>query len=186
MRVIETAIPGVLRIEPQIFGDARGFFMEIWQRERYAAHGLPQDFVQDNLAASGRGVLRGLHLQHPHAQGKLVQVIQGEVFDVAVDVRIGSPWFGRWVSAHLSGANRHQFWVPQGFAHGYCVLSDMAVFSYKCSAAYRPEYELSILWNDPRIAIAWPLGGTPLLSTKDQAALSLDQIDPHRLPVYAP
>jgi dTDP-4-dehydrorhamnose 3,5-epimerase len=184
MKVTEMAIPDLLLIEPQVFGDPRGFFMETWQRGRYTGHGLPEDFVQDNLAASGRGVLRGLHLQHPHAQGKLVQVIQGEVFDVAVDVRYGSPWFGRWVGVHLSGENRHQFWLPPGFAHGYCVLSDEAVFSYKCTDLYHPEHEFSVLWNDPRIAIAWPLNGAPLLSAKDQAALPLARIDPRRLPSY--
>lgn len=184
MKVVELAIPGVRLLEPQIFGDSRGFFMESWQRNRYAAHGLPTEFVQDNLAASRHGVLRGLHFQHPYAQGKLVQVIQGEVFDVAVDVRRGSPWFGRWVGVRLSGANRHQFWVPPGFAHGYCVMSDEALFSYKCSELYHPEHERSVLWNDPQIAIAWPLDGAPLLSTKDQAALPLAHIDPHRLPDY--
>jgi len=186
MKVIETAIPGVLLIQPRVFGDPRGFFMESWQRERYAAHGLPAEFVQDNLAASGRGVLRGLHLQHPYAQGKLVQVIQGEVFDVAVDLRHGSPWFGRWVGVHLSGANRQQFWMPPGFAHGYCVLSDEAVFCYKCTELYHPEHELTVLWNDPQIAIDWPLDDAPLLSTKNRAALPLAHIDPQRLPAYVP
>jgi dTDP-4-dehydrorhamnose 3,5-epimerase len=184
MNCLETAIPGVLIIEPKVFGDARGFFLETWQRDRYAALGLPGTFVQDNLASSGRGVLRGLHLQHPHAQGKLVQVLSGEVFDVAVDVRRGSPWFGRWVGERLSGAGKRQFWVPPGFAHGYCVLSETAVFAYKCDDFYHPEHELSVLWNDPDIGIDWPLDGAPVLSEKDRNGQPLATIDPARLPDY--
>lgn len=184
MRVRETAIPGVLLIEPEVFGDARGWFMESWRRDRYAAAGLPADFVQDNQAFSQRGVLRGLHAQHPHGQGKLVQVLDGEVFDVAVDIRAGSPWFGRWVAATLSGENRHQFYVPPGFAHGYYVLSEAALFSYKCTETYHPETEFGVRWDDPSIAIDWPLAGEPTLSAKDAGAPLLSELDPSRLPGY--
>jgi len=184
MKVTETEIPGLLVIEPKVHGDARGFFVETWQRERYAEIGMPREFVQDNMSSSGKGVLRGLHLQHPHAQGKLVQVLEGEVFDVAVDVRRGSPWFGQWVGVRLDGKRRNQFWVPAGFAHGYCVLSDMAVFSYKCTDFYHPESELSVLWNDPAIGIDWPLDEEPQLSQKDRAGLLLNDIEPGRLPAY--
>jgi dTDP-4-dehydrorhamnose 3,5-epimerase len=184
MKVERTAIPGVLQLEPKVFGDDRGFFMETWQQSRYAEYGIPEGLVQDNLARSRKGVLRGLHLQHPHAQGKLVQVLSGEVFDVAVDVRRGSPYFGQWVGVRLSGENKRQFWVPEGFAHGYCVLSDEALFAYKCSDLYHPENELSVRWNDPAIGIDWPLDGDPLLSGKDSAAALLADIDPERLPAY--
>lgn len=184
MNILQTDIPGVLIIEPKVFGDDRGFFLETWERERYAAQGVPRDFVQDNMAKSRKGVLRGLHIQHPHAQGKLVQVLQGEVFDVAVDVRRGSPTFGRWEGARLSGVNRRQFWVPAGFAHGYYVLSDEALFSYKCTDFYHPENEFSIRWDDPAIGIDWPLDAAPLLSAKDAAADSLDSLDQERLPIY--
>lgn len=184
MKVTQTDIPGVLLIEPKIHGDERGFFVETWRRERYAELGMPRDFVQDNMASSKKGVLRGLHLQHPNAQGKLVQVLDGEVFDVAVDVRRGSPWFGKWVGVHLDGKQRRQFWVPPGFAHGYVVLSEMAVFSYKCSDFYHPEYELSVLWNDPAIGIEWPTELQPTLSDKDRNGLLLNDISPEKLPEY--
>jgi dTDP-4-dehydrorhamnose 3,5-epimerase len=184
MKVTETRIPGVLLIEPKVFGDHRGFFMESWQQQRYREAGVPVGMVQDNLSSSGRGVLRGLHVQHPHAQGKLVQVIQGEVFDVAVDIRRGSPWFGQWVGVHLDGASQRQFYVPPGFAHGFLVLSESALFSYKCTDYYAPENEFSVLWNDPRIGIDWPLTGTPSLSAKDLQAQPLEAIDPERLPPY--
>ena len=166
MKIIKTDIPGVLLIEPQLFGDERGWFLETWQQERYVEQGIPGSFVQDNQAFSQRGVLRGLHLQHPHGQGKLVQVISGEVFDVAVDVRRGSPYFGRWVGVTLSGENKHQFYVPEGFAHGYCVISDEAVFSYKCTDNYHPETQFSVRWDDPALGIKWPLTGAPILSEK--------------------
>lgn len=183
MKTIETAIPGVLIIEPRVFGDTRGFFMETWQRRRYHELGLPE-MVQDNLASSERGVLRGLHVQHPHAQGKLVQVLRGEVFDVAVDVRRGSPWYGRWVGVRLSDASRRQLWIPPGFAHGYYVTSEEALFVYKCSDFYHPEVELAVRWDDPDIAVEWPLDGPPQLSDKDRQAARLTQIEPHRLPTY--
>jgi len=184
MKVIETAIPGVLLFEPRVFGDRRGWFMESWQQQRYADSGLPERFVQDNQAYSRKGVLRGLHVQHPHSQGKLVQVLVGEVFDVAVDIRRGSPTFGRWVGGRLSGENRHQFYVPPGFAHGYYVLSEEALFSYKCTDLYHPETEFSVLWNDPEIGIEWPLDGEPLISDKDRQGVPLSSIDPHRLPGF--
>lgn len=184
MKVNETAIPGVLLFEPRVFGDARGWFMESWQQERYAELGLPRTFVQDNQAYSLRGVLRGLHIQHPHSQGKLVQVLEGEVFDVAVDLRRGSPWFRRWVGVRLDGNRKQQLWVPPGFGHGYYVLSAEALFTYKCTELYRPEHEFSVRWDDPAIGIAWPLDGPPALSQKDQAARTLDEIPAERLPPY--
>jgi dTDP-4-dehydrorhamnose 3,5-epimerase len=184
MNVIETAIPGVLIVEPKVFGDARGFFLETWQRERYAAVGIGRDMVQDNQAYSGHGVLRGLHIQYPHAQGKLVQVLRGEVFDVAVDVRRGSPWFGRWVGVRLSGESKRQLWIPKGFAHGYYVTAADALLTYKCSDFYHPENELSVAWDDPAIGIDWPLDGEPLLSRKDAGARRLTEIPDGRLPDF--
>ena len=184
MNVIETAIPGVLILEPKVFGDERGYFMETYRTNCYAEIGIPAPFVQDNLSYSRRGVLRGLHVQHPHAQGKLVQVMDGEVFDVAVDIRRGSPTFGRWVGATLSGENRRQFWIPPGFAHGFLVTGDSALFIYKNTDYYSPETELSLRWDDPEIAIDWPLEGTPELSAKDSVALCLNEITPERLPDY--
>jgi dTDP-4-dehydrorhamnose 3,5-epimerase len=180
--VIETELPGVLIVEPRVFGDERGFFLETWQRERYAAAGIPPGMVQDNQSLSRRGVLRGLHIQHPHAQGKLVQVFTGEVFDVAVDLRRGSPSFGRWVGVTLSGEDKRQLWVPPGFAHGFLVTSETALFAYKCSDYYHPETEFSLRWDDPEIGIRWPLDGPPELSTKDQEAPTLAEVPPERLP----
>jgi len=184
MNLIATTIPEVLLIEPKVFTDSRGFFLESWQQQRYATHGIPGPFVQDNLAASERGVLRGLHIQNPNAQGKLVQVIVGQVFDVAIDIRLGSPWFGKWVGVNLDDVNKRQFWVPPGFAHGYYVMSERAIFSYKCTELYYPQYEFSLRWDDPQIAIEWPFAGTPLLSTKDQTAVFLKDLDTKRLPIY--
>ena len=173
MNVLATPLPGVLVLEPRVFGDDRGFFMETWQAERYAEAGLPP-FVQDNLSFSQRGVLRGLHYQEPGGQGKLVQVLQGEVFDVAVDIRQGSPTFGQWHGVTLSSQNRRQFWVPAGFAHGFVVTSETALFAYKCSAPYAPQHEHSIRWDDPDLGIAWPdVGEAPKLSAKDAAAGAL-------------
>ena len=183
MQATPTALPEVLRIEPKVFGDARGYFFETWHRERYAELGLPREFVQDNLSRSQRGILRGLHLQEPYAQGKLVQVLEGAVFDVAVDVRVGSPTFGRWVSEVFSAENHRQLWVPPGFAHGFCVTSEAAVLSYKCTELYHPETELSVAWNDPGLAIPWPVQ-EPVLSKKDAAALRLADIPTERLPRY--
>ncbi len=156
MKVIETALPGVLIIEPQVHGDARGFFVETWHARRYAEHGLPDHFVQDNHSRSSRGVLRGLHYQLQQPQGKLVRVALGEVFDVAVDIRRGSPTFGQWVGVRLSGENHRQFYVPPGFAHGFCTLSETADFLYKCTDYYHPQSEHGVLWDDPDIGIEWP------------------------------
>ncbi|AHE98560.1 dTDP-4-dehydrorhamnose 3,5-epimerase [Thioalkalivibrio paradoxus] len=184
MKVLETALPGVLLLEPQVFGDERGFFMETYHAERYAAAGIERAFVQDNVSRSGHGILRGLHLQHPHAQGKLVYVLEGEVFDVAVDARVGSPTFGHWVGALLSATNKRQLWVPEGFAHGFCVTSEHALFCYKCTDLYHPETELSIRWDDPALGIDWPVR-QPRLSQKDAQARCLDAIEPQRLPVFS-
>ncbi|MFQ5735043.1 MAG: dTDP-4-dehydrorhamnose 3,5-epimerase, partial [Planctomycetaceae bacterium] len=153
MQVHETDIPGVLLIEPQVFDDARGFFMETYQKQRYAEAGISVEFVQDNLSRSARGTLRGLHYQIRHPQGKLVQVCDGEVFDVAVDLRKDRPTFGRWTGSTLSAENRRQFYVPPGVAHGFCVLSETATFFYKCTDYYHPEQERTLLWNDPQVGI---------------------------------
>jgi dTDP-4-dehydrorhamnose 3,5-epimerase len=183
MKVTATALPGVLLVEPNVVGDARGYFVELWVRERYALAGIAPDFVQDNLSRSRRGILRGLHLQHPHGQGKLVSALDGEVFDVAVDVRTGSPTFGQWIGHALSAENHHQMWIPPGFAHGFCVTSESAVLAYKCTDAYHPESELGVLWNDPEIGIEWPVAN-PVLSARDARHPRLAQIDVRRLPTY--
>jgi dTDP-4-dehydrorhamnose 3,5-epimerase len=184
MNVIETAIPGVLILEPKVWGDERGFFLETYRANGYAGLGISGPLVQDNLSFSRRGVLRGLHCQHPGAQGKLVQVFAGEVFDVAVDIRRGSPTFGQWVGATLSGENKRQFWVPAGFAHGFLVTGETALFAYKCSDYYSPETEFAIRWDDPAIGIEWPFDGAPELSNKDRQAATLAQIPQDRLPGY--
>lgn len=162
-------------IEPQLFGDERGFFMETWQRDKFAKNGIDVDFVQDNHSRSVQGTLRGMHYQIQNPQGKLVRVTVGEVFDVAVDLRESSPTFGQWVGEYLSAENRKMLWVPPGFAHGFYVTSDYAEFLYKCSDLYSPEHERSIIWSDPEIAINWPLkeGGEPLLSEKDLDGVTL-------------
>ncbi len=185
MRVAKTKLPSVVVIEPDVFGDARGYFFETWHKVRYTEAGLPSDFVQDNVSRSQQGILRGLHLQEPYGQGKLVQVLDGEVFDVAVDVRVGSPSFGEWVGERLSAENKRQLYIAPGFAHGFCVLSPSALLSYKCTELYHPETEIGIAWNDPAIGIDWPLLGPPTLSAKDAKALPLSQIPPDRLPRYA-
>ena len=182
MKITPAEIPEVLIVEPDVFGDARGFFMETWHAKKYAEHGLDVSFVQDNHSRSAQGVLRGLHYQREQAQGKLVRVSHGTVFDVAVDIRKGSPSFGRWVGVELSGENFKQLYVPPGFAHGFCVLSESADFIYKCTDFYAPEYEHSILWNDPDIGIDWP-GSDFLVSEKDAQASRLKDMDEH-LPVY--
>jgi len=181
MKVVPTALPEVLIIEPKIFGDSRGFFYESFQAARYAEAGIQGPFVQDNLSRSVRGTLRGLHFQEPRAQGKLVQVLRGAVWDVAVDVRRGSPRFGRWVAVELSETAPRQLWIPPGFAHGFCVLSDSADFFYKCTELYAPECDRSIAWNDPEIGITWPVH-SPILSPKDAAATRL--ADAPVLPSY--
>lgn len=173
MKVTPTELPEVLLVEPKVFGDARGFFYKGYQAERYAAAGIPGPFVQDNLSRSARGTLRGLHFQEPKGQGKLVQVLRGRVFDVAVDVRTGSPRFGRWVGVELVEEPLRQLWIPPGFAHGFCVLSESADFFYRCTELYAPAAERAIAWNDPRIGIRWPIE-QPLLSAKDAAAPLLD------------
>lgn len=172
MKIIETVLPGVLIIEPKVFGDHRGFFLESFQVERYRQAGIDLPFVQDNHSRSQRGVLRGLHYQVQQAQGKLLRVTAGEVYDVAVDLRRSSPTFGRWVGIHLSAENKRQLWVPEGFAHGFLVLSEFAEFLYKTTDYYAPEHERCIRWDDPTLAIDWPLDGAPQLSAKDQAGLS--------------
>ena len=182
MNVVKTGIPGAFIIEPKVWGDERGYFLESYRSDRYAELGIPVHLMQDNLSLSRRQVLRGLHIQHPFSQGKLVQVLAGEVFDVAVDVRRGSPSFGRWVGVTLTGENKRQLWVPPGLAHGFLVTSESALFVYKCSDYYHPETEFSIRWDDPAIGIEWPLDGEPELSEKDRDAACLEAIDPERLP----
>jgi len=174
MNVIETDLPGVLILEPKVFGDARGFFQETWNAKVFAEIGIDAQFVQDNHSRSAKGILRGLHYQVQDPQGKLVRVTSGRVFDVAVDIRRSSPHFGRWTGVELSGENKRMFWVPPGFAHGFVALEDETDFLYKCTALYAPQWDRSIAWNDPDIAIDWPLEGlAPLLSAKDVAAIAL-------------
>ena len=184
MRVTPQAIPDVLVIEPDVHRDPRGFFVETYQAERYRANGIPLPFVQDNHSRSVAGTLRGLHLQVRRPQGKLVRVIAGEVFDVAVDVRRGSPTVGQWVGVLLSADNFKQCYVPPGFAHGFCVLSPVAEFEYKCTSLYDPGHEVGIAWNDPQLGIAWPVD-TPVLSPRDQAHLPLMAVA-DALPAFNP
>lgn len=183
MEVVAQELPDILLIKPQVFGDERGYFVETFQAARYAQAGMTLPFVQDNLSRSRHGTLRGLHLQQPHGQGKLVSVLEGEVFDVAVDVRVGSPTFGRWVSALISDKNHHQLYVPPGFAHGFCVTSESAVFSYKCTDLYHPECEVGVAWDDPELVIPWPVA-SPLVGAKDRQHPPLSKIDPAKLPRY--
>jgi dTDP-4-dehydrorhamnose 3,5-epimerase len=175
----------VLVVEPVVHRDERGFFLETYHAGKYRDGGIGATFVQDNHSRSGRGTLRGLHAQLATRQGKLVRSVEGEIFDVAVDIRRGSPSFGRWVAAHLSSANFHQLWIPPGFAHGFYVLSEVAQVEYKCTALYDPADELVVAWNDPDLAIAWPLAGEPLLSGRDRAAPRLAEVL-ERLPVFSP
>lgn len=175
MRVLETKLAGVKIIEPQVFGDVRGFFLETFQADRYAEHGMTLPFVQDNHSRSAKGVLRGLHFQKTKPQGKLVRVVHGEVFDVAVDIRPGSPTFGQWEGVILSDANKRQYWLPPGLAHGFVVLSESADFEYKCTDYYDPSDEGCLLWNDPAVGIDWPISA-PLLSAKDQQGLRLEAL----------
>jgi dTDP-4-dehydrorhamnose 3,5-epimerase len=178
MNIVETAIPGPVIVEPRVFGDDRGFFLESWNAKAFAAAGLDLSFVQDNHSRSAKGVLRGLHFQNPNPQGKLVRVTAGRAFDVAVDIRRASPHFGRWVGVELSAANKRMFWVPPGFAHGFLSLEDGTDFLYKCTALYEPASEASIQWDDPAIGIDWPLEGiVPQLSGKDQAAKPLAETE---------
>lgn len=183
MKILETDLPGCRILEPQVFGDDRGVFFETWNAPRYAQHGLDFPVAQSNVSESARGVLRGLHYQWPQPQGKLVSVLAGEVYDVAVDIRRGSPTFGRWTAAVLSAANRRQLWIPEGFAHGFVVLSEHAIFHYLCTAPYLREADAGLRWNDARLAIDWPVS-EPLLSGKDAAAPFLEDIPESRLPEY--
>ena len=176
MHVEQTDLEGVLLVKPTVFGDSRGFFMETYHAEKFAENGLPAVFVQDNHSRSSKGILRGLHFQFPSWQGKLVRVIQGEVFDVAVDVRRESPNFGRWYGTYLSEENKNQLYVPEGFAHGFCVTSEIADVVYKCTSIYNPSEDFSMMWNDPQIGIQWPIDN-PMLSDKDQNAMSLEDLD---------
>ena len=182
MKVIQTPLPGCVVIEPAVFGDERGAFYETWNAERFAAHGLPTHFVQSNVSTSSRGVLRGLHYQHPHGQGKLVQVLEGEVWDVAVDIRRDAETFGCWTAVTLSADNKKQFYIPPGFAHGFCVLSPTALFSYKCTDFYHPECDAGVRWDDPDIGIDWPIA-EPVLSEKDKNLPLLRDIPVGRAPL---
>lgn len=175
MHVTRNHLDGLLLIEPRVFGDARGFFFETWHRQRYRDLGIDADFVQDNLSFSRRGILRGLHYQKPASQGKLVMVLQGEVFDVAVDLRRKSSTFGQWHGVTLSAENKHQFYIPPGFAHGFIVVSETALFHYKCTELYSPKDEQAIRWNDPDLKICWPIA-EPILSAKDAQAPFLKDI----------
>jgi dTDP-4-dehydrorhamnose 3,5-epimerase len=176
VRFVATDLPGVIRVEPRIFGDARGFFFEVHHARKFAEGGIDAVFVQDNHSASSRGVLRGLHAQISHPQAKLVRVIEGEIWDVAVDIRRGSPHFGRHTAALLSAENRHQLFVPEGFAHGFVVTSERAQVEYKCTDFYAPEDEITIAWNDPDLAIPWPVAA-PVLSAKDEKGRRLRELD---------
>ncbi|RIV83523.1 dTDP-4-dehydrorhamnose 3,5-epimerase [Aurantiacibacter xanthus] len=178
MIVTECDIPGPLIIEPKVFGDERGFFMESWNAAQFAEAGLDIAFVQDNHSRSQKGVLRGMHFQNPGPQGKLVRVVSGAVFDVAVDLRRSSPTFGHWTGVELSAENKRMFWVPQGFAHGFLTLEDDTDFLYKCDAPYAPQHEHSLAWDDPDVAIAWPLDGIAVqLSTKDAKGTPLSDVE---------
>ncbi len=183
MNVIETPLPGVLVFEPKVFGDPRGYFLELWNLERYPGAGVPRPMVQSNLSRSARGVLRGLHFQNPEPQGKLVMALEGEVFDVAVDIRPDSPTYGQWYGATLKAETHNQIFVPEGYAHGFLVTSETALVCYFCTHYYRPQCEHSLLWNDPEIGIAWPLGVDEVkVSAKDAAAATLKDFDPAKLP----
>ena len=185
MKVTKTGLPGCLVFEPRVFGDDRGFFFESFNHDKLAPLGLQPRFVQGNVSSSSQGVLRGLHYQWPNPQGKYVSVVEGEVWDVAVDIRRGSPSFGQWTAVLLSAENKRHFWIPEGFAHGFVTLSERAVFTYLCTATYDPAADANVRWDDPDLAIDWPVGA-PLLSPKDAAAPLLRDIIENRLPVYSP
>jgi dTDP-4-dehydrorhamnose 3,5-epimerase len=185
MKVIKTSLSDVVIIEPQVFGDARGFFYESYNRASYHKAGIGAEFIQSNVSRSTRGVLRGLHYQWPNPQGKLVSVLEGEVYDVAVDIRRGSPTFGQSAGVMLTAENHRHFWVPEGFAHGFCVLSEFATFSYQCTALYDREADAGIRWNDAELGIDWPISA-PLLSEKDGKTPLLKDVAPERLPIYVP
>lgn len=177
MQLFRTEIPDVCLVEPKVFGDERGFFFESWNRRSFAALGIDVDFVQDNHSRSARNVLRGLHYQIEHAQGKLVRVLSGEIYDVAVDLRRNSPTFGRWVGFALSSQTQQMAWIPPGFAHGFCVLSEYAEVLYKTTDYWSPQHERTLAWDDPALAIAWPLAGPPILATKDAAGKRLAEVE---------
>lgn len=177
MKIIDCDIAGLKIIEPDVFGDDRGFFMESWTKTKFADAGLNFSFVQDNHSRSPKGVLRGLHFQNPGSQGKLVRVVSGAVWDVAVDLRRSSPGYGKWAGVELSAKNKRMFWVPEGFAHGFLTLEDDTDFLYKCTTPYRPEYEHTLAWDDPDVGIEWPVGAiTPLLSGKDRQGAALADV----------
>jgi len=184
LEVVQTGISDLILIKPKVYKDPRGFFLETFQKKRYHSAGIFVDFVQDNLSASTKGVLRGLHFQTQNAQDKLVSVVLGEVYDVAVDLRRNSPTFKKWFGCILSDINHHQFFVPKGFAHGFYVLSEKAIFQYKCSDYYYPKYESGIMWNDPTLSITWPLNAEPILSDKDQSYIGVADLSPDLLPNY--
>jgi dTDP-4-dehydrorhamnose 3,5-epimerase len=185
LKRIDTEIDGVYIIEPVVHGDARGYFYESFHAEKYKALGIDVRFVQSNVSRSAQGVLRGLHYQWPHPQGKLVSVLEGEVYDVAVDIRRGSPTFGKHEAAMLTGANHRQLWIPEGFAHGFCVVSESATFIYQCTDLYDPKADAGVRWNDAALAIDWPVAA-PLLSAKDEQSPFLADVPADRLPVYMP
>lgn len=185
MKLIRTELPECVVVEPAVHGDARGFFYESFHAQKFGEAGLDLRFVQTNVSRSARGVLRGLHYQWPNPQGKLVSVLEGEVYDVAVDIRAGSPRFGQWAAVVLSAENKRHFWIPEGFAHGFAVLSEHATFIYQCTALYDRETDASVRWNDADIAVDWPVG-QPLLSEKDMKAPFLADVPRERLPVYEP
>lgn len=184
MKVIETVLPGVRIIEPRVFGDSRGYLFESFNQQRFRELGIEASFVQSNVSRSARGVLRGLHYQQPNPQGKLVSVLEGEVYDVAVDIRRGSPHFGRWAGVMLTAENKRQFWIPEGFAHGFCVVSEFATFTYQCTALYDAKADAGVRWDDAAIGIDWPVS-KPLLSEKDARTPLLADVNPDRLPVFA-
>lgn len=183
MKVEETSLPGVLLVRTPVFQDARGHFFESWSQRRYAEAGIDVPFVQDNVSLSGRNVIRGLHFQHPHGQAKLISVLEGAIWDVSVDVRLGSPTFGRWFGVELSADEGVQVFIPSGFAHGLAVLSDRALVSYKCADYYTPAAERTLLWDDPELGIEWPVE-QPVLSEKDRGGVLLRDIPEHELPRF--
>jgi dTDP-4-dehydrorhamnose 3,5-epimerase len=185
VKIVETDLPGCLVVEPRVFEDDRGYFFESFNADKFAELGLTPNFLQGNVSSSKRGVLRGLHYQWPNPQGKFVSVLEGEVWDVAVDIRRGSPHFGRWTAVLLSAANMRHLWIPEGFAHGFVTLSERSVFTYLCTATYDAQADASIRWNDASLAIDWPVTDVSL-SAKDARAPFLDEIDEDRLPVYVP
>ncbi len=183
MKIIQTDLPGLLILEPRVFTDDRGFFMETFQSQRYKKSGINYSFVQDNISESMHGTLRGLHYQYPQSQGKLIQVMHGCVFDVAVDIRRGSPTFGKWFGAEISATNKRQLLVPPGCAHGFCVTSDTAVFHYKCTDLYNPQFEHTIIWDDKNIGIDWPISD-PIISPKGTHGIMLQDIPTGNLPIF--